>query len=153
MPDLKRLTKQEAFDAVWHHFIEEKQPFGWDDKTQGCVFVSDEGACCAVGLFMDPILAREEDQNDSTTTYDIDWKKHGIVMHHTVRKFLHVLQGSHDFAADIMCGDPEFYGEALDHFREDLLGIANEFNIKLKGRDEKPKIHPNPVNNYRWGRK
>lgn len=49
------LTKQQAFDYVWHHFIVEKNPLAI--RGTACVYNTPEGGC-AVGCVLPPDLRR-----------------------------------------------------------------------------------------------
>jgi hypothetical protein len=46
------MTKQEIFDKVWNHFIVEKNPVGFDNETNVCMYRNAEGYKCAVGILI-----------------------------------------------------------------------------------------------------
>lgn len=45
------MTKQEAFDRVWQWFAVEKRPLS-ASADLGCAYRGDDGARCAVGIFI-----------------------------------------------------------------------------------------------------
>lgn len=92
--------QQMLFDKVWQHFFVEKKPLGHNGMS--CVFRTEEGHCCAVGLFIPP--ERYHDTLEGMSPRGL--LHHGFLVGPSVEdvNLLDALQDAHDNAAENSAG-------------------------------------------------
>lgn len=49
---MKSISLQDILDAAWQAFIVERQPPGYDKEASMCMYLTDDGRKCAVGLVL-----------------------------------------------------------------------------------------------------
>lgn len=115
------LTQKEIVDRVWNHFIVNKQPFSRRQTMQGasCALRGDNGAKCAVGLFIpDDVYRAAHERLPLDTLIDA-----GVIpdCREDDCDLLGALREAHDKCA---------YGDRVA-FESRLRAIATDFGVRI----------------------
>lgn len=109
------IRAQQIFDAVWQYFVVENAPRSM--RGSRCMYRSDAGSCCAVGLFLPDDLARELDALAETSVTDVEF-----LLPRKLQKYT-------DLLSDLQDAHDHVWGRAPRDVS--LCAIACEFGLKV----------------------
>jgi len=102
------ITNQEIFDKVWNHFVVNKGPASFNNESGMCKYRGDNGAKCAVGLFIP-----DEDYDPKIENYTANADRVTSLLPFTVNdskvSYLLELQRCHDRAVQYLTNTEDFY--------------------------------------------
>ena len=101
MKDLTKMSAQDVLDTVWNHFIRDGAPFSIDEDGD-CAYRGNEGACCAVGLFIPDEKYSKDLEGDSVAGITTQLGEEFFGGHESL---LQDLQSAHDYAAHALAED------------------------------------------------
>ena len=115
------MTRQEAINMVYEHFIIRKQPAGWT-AVQGCDYLSPNGNRCAVGVLMgDDAKPLNGDASDVFHALSPDLRALGC-------SFLLDLQAAHDDSAGLARDNEKKFREL---FLEKLEDVLEKYDLEM----------------------
>lgn len=142
------MTRQEAFDLNWKHFVTEQHPKCTGPATPGaetnCLYADGQGNCCAVGLLLSPesrqalrgiVVPIDELQSEldpADPDYrqvfkDLDYLDDTLSM-----DFLEALQGCHDNVVSdptLIAASPVLLGPQPVQFARRLQDVAQRYDL------------------------
>lgn len=82
------LTKFDVFQRLWKHFIVDRNPPGYDNAQQVCVY----SKCCAAGIFLPPDIRTRLDETLDQETDELIGMSIGLAIgtHPKVAKLLQI---------------------------------------------------------------
>lgn len=122
------MTRQEMFDKIWNHFIEEDAPWSVTEKG-GCRYRGEDGKKCAVGLLLPDSLYHPDMEGKAIERVFQHFPEVKEFFGEHNMHFLDACQRAHDQTSPIPAQAAEVWdGKPL--FTNKLLEIARVFGLE-----------------------
>lgn len=123
------MTRQEMFDKIWNHFIEEDAPWSVSEKWD-CQYRGGDGKKCAVGLLLPDSLYHPDMEGKGIERVFLHFPEVKAFFGEHNMHFLDACQRAHDRTAPISAWMAEVWdGKPL--FTRKLLEIARVFGLEV----------------------
>jgi hypothetical protein len=115
--------KQIVFDYVYHHFIVEKNPFGYIAETDNCIYDTPSGGCAVGCLLPEELRKRIGDAGFSISLLH-NYKKENLQLNNpTYKAFLAFA----DDLTQVFGEDIRYFISALQQYHDSCSGAINNF--------------------------